>query len=191
MAPVSRCPCAPRRGGGSNGTPGRATLWYCRPWPRFRARGGGLRTGRGYSFGILSFLHLTCTIVIVGLVAIAAQTQPKPISRQNGSVTIWLVFYFVPSIYTILAAVLGATIVAGIAHRWHWIVGFVCCCGGSVSGGRAAVLTRRSETPTLWCGRLGYLGVRIAPEATMLAYSITRIVHPVAPARAWAPAPLN
>ena len=149
-----------------------------------------VRTGRGYGFGILSSLHLACTIVVVGLVAIAAQTQPKPISRQNGSVTVWLVFYFVPSVYAILVAMLGAMIVAGIAHRWLWIVGFVVAV--AVPFLVAALPYSLGDLNTDFVVRqIGFLGVLIAPEAIILAYSITRIVHPVAPARARQPAPLN
>lgn len=157
-----------------------------------------VRTGRGYGLSILSSLHLACTIVVVGLVAIAAQTQPKPISRQNGSVTVWLVFYFVPSIYTLLVAVLGATIVAGIAHRWLWIVGFVVAV--AVPFLVAALPYSLGDLNTDFVVRqIGYLGVLIAPEATILAYSIARNhAHrsprracPCTPARARQPAPLN
>lgn len=151
-----------------------------------------VRTGRGYALGALSSLHLACTILVVGTVAIAAQAlpQPQPISGHTYSVTIWLVFYFVPSVYAILITVIGATIVAGITHNWLWIMGFFVA---------AAVPFLVAALPySLWdlhteymVRQVGFLGVLVAPEAMVLAYSITRLAHPVAPARALQPAPLN
>ncbi|HEU0027195.1 MAG TPA: hypothetical protein VFQ25_08780 [Ktedonobacterales bacterium] len=145
-----------------------------------------MRTGRGYALGAVSSLHLAFTIIIAGTVAILAQAQPHPISHQNGSVTIWLVFYFVPSVYAILVAVIGATIVAWIAHHWLWILGFVVA---------AAVPFLVAALPySLWdphtdyiVRQVGFLGVLVLPEAAVLAYSITRLAHPVAPARQLAP----
>jgi hypothetical protein len=149
-----------------------------------------VRTGQGYALGILSSLHLACTILVVGTVAILAQAQPQPISRQNGSATIWLVFYFVPSVYAILVAVVGATIVAGIAHHWLWIMGIVVA--AAVPFLVAALPYAFWDLNTEYVVRqVGFLGVLVAPEATTLAYSITRFVHPVTPARTRQPESLN
>jgi hypothetical protein len=142
-----------------------------------------MRTGPGHALAILSTLHLATTIVVVGTVAIAAQAQPQPISRQNGSVTIWLVFYFVPSVYAILVTVIGAAIVAGKARQWLWIVVFV---GAAVVPFSVAALPYSFSfwdlTTEYIVRQVGFLGVLVAPEATVLAYSITRLVHPVTPA---------
>lgn len=149
-----------------------------------------VRTGRGYALSALSSLHLACTIFVVGTVAIAAQAQPQPTNPHPSSVTIWLVFYFLPSAYAILVIVLGAMIVAGIAHKWLWIMGFVVA---------AVVPFLVATLPyALWdlqtdyvVRQVGFLSVLLLPEATVLAYSITRLIHPVPPAHARQPAPLT
>jgi hypothetical protein len=149
-----------------------------------------VRTGRGYALGILSALHLAITIVVVVTITIAAQAQPTPISTHNVGVSIWLVFYFVPAAYVLLAAVIGAAIVAGIAHHWLWIVGFVVA--AVVPFLVAALPYDLFDLNTEYIVRqAGFLGVLVAPAATVLAYSITRLAHPVTPARARQSAPLN
>jgi hypothetical protein len=149
-----------------------------------------VRTGRGYALGAVSLLHLVTTIFVVGIVAIAAQEQPKPITRQHGSVTIWLVFYFVPSVYIILITMIGAVVVAGIARRWLWIVGFIMA--GAVPFLVAALPYAIWDLNTEFIVRqAGFLGVLLAPEATILTYSITRLVHPLTPAPARQPVPIS
>lgn len=148
------------------------------------------RTGPGYVFAILSSLHLGITIVVVGTVTIAAQYQPQPTGIHNVSVTIWLFFYFIPAVYAMLVTVIGAAMVAGIARHWLWIVGFVVA--AVVPFLVAALPYALFDLHTEFIVRqLGFLGVLVAPEAAVLAYSITRLVHPVAPAAARQPAPLN
>lgn len=149
-----------------------------------------VRTGRGYALGILSFLHLATTILVVVTITILAQVQPQPTGIHNYSVTIWLVFYFVPAVYAMLVTLVGATIVAGIARRGLWIVGFVVA--AVVPFLVAALPYSIWDLNTEYVVRqLGFLGVLVAPEVTILAYSITRTVHPVAPALARQPAPLT
>jgi hypothetical protein len=138
------------------------------------------RTGRGFALAIFSTLHLACTIVVVGGITILAQTPPPP--RTLG-VTIWLVFYFVPSAYAILIAVIGAAIVAGVARRWLWIVGFVLA--AMIPFLVAAAPYSFWDPHTEYVVRqVGFLGVLILPETVVLAYSITRIRRPVMPAPA-------
>lgn len=149
-----------------------------------------VRTGRGYALGAVSSLHLFITIVVVGIVAIAALEQPKPITRQNGSVTIWLVFYFVPSVYIILITVIGAVVVAGIARRWLWMMGFVVAAVVPFLVGALPYAIWDLNTEFI-VRQAGFLGVLLAPEATILAYSITRLVHPLMPAPGRQPAPIN
>src|SRR5215469_4735717 len=84
-----------------------------------------MRTGSGYGLCILLSLHLACTILVVGTVAIVAQVQPQPAGIHNPSVTIWLVFYFVPAVYGVAFTLIGAVLVAGKAGHWGWIGGFV------------------------------------------------------------------
>jgi hypothetical protein len=83
-----------------------------------------VRSGRGYVLAIHSSLHLATTLLIVGCVTLLAQTQP-PTNPHTVSITILLVFYFVPAVYAMLVTVIGAAIVAGSARQWCWIVGFV------------------------------------------------------------------
>ena len=149
-----------------------------------------MRTGRGYALGAVSLLHLATTIVVVGVVSIAAVEQPKPLTRQNGSVAIWLVFYFVPSVYIILITMIGAVIVAGVARHWLWIVGVVVA--GVIPFLVAALPYSIWDLNTEFIVRqAGFLGVLLAPEATVLAYSITRLVRPLTPAPARQPVPVN
>lgn len=153
-----------------------------------------VRTGGGYVLCILSSLHLAITIVVVVTITVLAQVQPRPINRHNGSVAILLFFYFAPAVYAMLVTLIGAAIVAGIAHHWRWIPGFVVAAVGPF-----LVAALPYSFPYSFWGpnteyivrQLGFLGVLVAPEATILAYSITRLVHPVMPARARQLAPLN
>lgn len=150
-----------------------------------------VRTGRGYALGILSALLLVCTIVVVATVTIAAQLPPpQPTNFHTYSVTIWLVFYFVPAVYATAIALIGALIVAGIAGHWRWIVGFV-------AAALVPVLLAVPPHPSLFMNidyamrQVGFLGMLLAPEAAVLAYSITRLVHPVVPVSARQAAPLS
>ena len=148
----------------------------------------GMRTGRGYALGILSSLHLAVTIIVVGGFAILAQPTP---SNRFGE-TVLLLLYFVLSVYVIATALIGAAIVAGKAGHWWWIVGFFVA---------AAVPTLVVALPYPYryldlntghiVQNIGFLGMLVAPEATVLAYSITRIVHPVVPAPARQAAPAS
>jgi hypothetical protein len=100
--------------------------------------------------------------------------------------------YFSLAVYATAAVLIGAAIVAGKAGAWWWIAGFFVA---------AAVPTLVVALPYPYryldlntatiVQNIGFVGMLVAPEATVLAYSITRIVHPVAPARARQAAPLN
>lgn len=149
-----------------------------------------VRTGRGYALGILSSLHLVITVIVVATITIAAHQQPPPTSGHTYSVTVLLVFYFSPAVYAMACTLIGAAIVAGLARHWLWIVGFVVAV--AVPFLVAALPYSIWDLNTEFVVRqVGFLGVLVAPEATILAYSITRLVHPVAPARARQPALLN
>jgi hypothetical protein len=146
-----------------------------------------VHTGSGYGLCTLSFLLLTCTILVVGAVTIAAQAETQPRVIHHPSVAGLLVFYFVPAIYATGFAMLDAVIVAAIAGHWRWIVGILVA-------ELVPVLLVVPPLPALLFPRIpvqdiGFLGMLIAPAATMLAYSITRIRHPVVPAAARVPAP--
>ncbi|MDE3230528.1 MAG: hypothetical protein KGO05_11665 [Chloroflexota bacterium] len=147
------------------------------------------RTGRGYALGILSALHLTCTIVVVGGVEILAHTPPSPpATGRQFSITILLLFYFAPSVYIVLTAALGAVIVAGIARRWLWIVGFVAATAIPFLVGAAPYSIWDPQTDGV-VRQVGFLGVLLLPEALVLAYSVTRIRRP--PSHAPLPASLR
>lgn len=137
-----------------------------------------IRTGRGYVLGILSSLHLACTIVVVGGITILAQIQPPPTSPHTYSVTIFLVFYFAPSAYIILSDVIGAAIVAGMARRWLWIVSFVAATAVPFLVAAAPYSFLDLHTDYV-VRQVGFLGVLVLPEATVLAYSVTRLRRPV------------
>ncbi len=142
-----------------------------------------VRTGRGYVLGILSSLHLACTILLVVSITLLAQVQPPPRNPHTYSVTIWLFFYFIPAVYAMLVTVIAAAIVAGRARHWRWVVGFVVA--AAVPFLVAALPYSFWDLNTEYIVRqLGFLGVLVAPEAAVLAYSITRFVRPVMPARA-------
>lgn len=149
-----------------------------------------VRSGRGYALGIVSALLLACTILVVGIVTIAAQVQPPPTNLHTYSVTILLVFYFLPAIYATIVTLLGAAIVAAKARHWRWIVGFAVAAG-------VPVLLAVPPHPSLILNidyavrQVGFLGMLVMPEATVLAYSIRRLIHPVAPAAARQAAPLS
>lgn len=139
-----------------------------------------MRTGRGYVLGILSSLHLVCTIVVVGGITILAQAQPLPTSPHTYSVTVFLIYYFVPSAYIILSAVIGAAIVASMARQWLWIVSFVAAAAAPflVAAAPYSFLDLHTEYVVR---QAGFLGVLIVPEAFVLAYSVTRLRRPVTP----------
>jgi hypothetical protein len=143
-----------------------------------------VRTGRGYGLATLSSLLLACTIIVVTAVTIAAQAQPQPPSIHNLGVTILLVFYFVPAVYAMVFTLIGAVIVATKARHWRWIVGFVIAVLVPLL---LAVPPHSFLVPInadYVVRQIGFLGILVAPEATVLAYSITRLVHPVTSAAA-------
>jgi hypothetical protein len=151
-----------------------------------------VRTGHGYALGILSSLHLACTIIVVGSITILAQVQPQPTAPDAYSVTGWLVFYFVPSVYVIAGALLGAAIVAGRAGHRRWIAGFFVAAAVPVLVVALPYPYRYLDMHTGYIvQQVGFLGMLVVAEATVLAYSITRLRHPVARARARQLAPLN
>lgn len=149
-----------------------------------------VRTGRGYVLATLSSLHLAITVVVVGTVAIAAQNQTQPISRQNVNVTILLVFYFIPAVFAMVGIVIGASIVAGIAHRWLWIVGFIVAAVVPFLVGALPYSLWDLNTEFI-VRNIGFLAVLVAPMVTVLAYSITRLVHPVTSTPSHQPAPIG
>jgi hypothetical protein len=149
------------------------------------------RTGRGYALGILSSLHLACTIVVVGGVEILAQTPPSPPpTGPHFSITILLLFYFAPSVYIVLTAAVGAAIVAGVARRWLWVVGLVAAVAVPFLVGAAPYSIWDSQTDSV-VRQVGFLGVLLLPEALVLAYSVTRIRRPVTRAPARQPAQVS
>jgi hypothetical protein len=152
-----------------------------------------VRTGRGYALGIFSALHLAITIIVVGSFIILAQVQPQPTTLHPYSETgVWLVFYFVSSVYVIAAALLGAVIVAGVAGHVRWLAGFFVAVVVPVLVVALPNPYRYMDMHTGYTyQQVGFLGMLVAPEATVLAYSITRLRLRVAPARARQTAPHN
>lgn len=142
-----------------------------------------VRTRRGYALTIVSSLLLASTIVVVGSVIIAAQTQPQPTNNHLGGPNSLLFFYYTAAIYASALVLFAAAIEAGIAHHWLWIVGVFI-------SALVPVLLVVPPHPGLdmnteyWVQQVGFLGVLVAPEATVLAYSIIRLVHPIVPATA-------
>lgn len=144
-----------------------------------------VRTGRGYALGILSALLLAATIIVVGWITFLAHVLPQPTGPRPYSVTIWLVFYFVPAIYATAVTLIGAAIVAGKAGHWWWIAGFFVAAAVPVLVVALPFPYRYLDLQTGYIyQQVGFLGMLVAPDATVLAYSITRIVHPVTPAAA-------
>ncbi|MGH2514969.1 MAG: hypothetical protein ACRDHP_04875 [Ktedonobacterales bacterium] len=149
-----------------------------------------IRTGRGYGLTILSSVLLACTIVIVVSVTVLTQVEQQPTSIHNLGPGIFLVLYFVPAIYATATTLICAAIAAGIAGHWRWIVGFFVAA-------LVPVLLVVPPHPFLdmnteyWVQQVGLLGMLVVPAATVLAYGITRLVHPVALAPARQLAPLN
>jgi hypothetical protein len=147
-----------------------------------------VRTGRGYALGILSSRHLAITTIVVGSFTILAQVQPK----QKLGITLLLMLYFALSVYVIATALIGAAIVAGKAGHWWWIVGFFVAAAVPTLVVAVPFPYRYMDLNTgYFVQNIGFLGMLIAPDATVLAYSITRLRHPVAPARARQTAPLS
>jgi hypothetical protein len=147
-----------------------------------------VRTGRGYALGILSSLHLAVTIIVVGSLTILAQVQPK----QKLGITLLLMFYFAFSVYVIATTLIGAAIVAGKAGHWWWIVGFFVAAAVPTLVVAVPFPYRYLDLNTGYIVQnIGFIGMLVAPDATVLAYSITRLRHPVAPARARQTAPLS
>jgi hypothetical protein len=142
-----------------------------------------IRTGSGYGLCILSSVLLACTLLVVLYTVITVQLQPGPYSIHNISPSVVLVFYFVPAVYGAAFTLIGAAIVAGKAGHWRWIGGFVVAVLVPVVLAvppHPSLILHIDETVR----NVGLLGMLVAPEATVLAYSITRLVHPVAPAAA-------
>lgn len=149
-----------------------------------------VRTGSGYGLGILSSLHLALTTFLVLITVDAtirwAQQLTQPPSLHNGSPLIFLFFYFVFAVYAIGFVMIGAALVAISARHWLWLVGFI-----------VAVLVPVWIGVTLhplWILNADYnvtgaeyLGILFVPEATVLAYSVTRVIRPVPAARAVTP----
>ena len=138
-----------------------------------------VRTGRGYVLVTLSSLHLATTILVIGTAAIAYLEQPKPISRQNPSDLFWAFLYFIPAVYGTLVIMIGAAIVAGIARRWLWIVGFVAAAVIPFLVGALPYSLGGMNIDEQVVRDSGFFFVLVAPMATVLAYGITRIAHPV------------
>ena len=72
------------------------------------------------------------------------------------------------------------------ARHWWWMVGLI------ASGVVPVLVVATTALPLpFWKNgyaasvvqSVGYIGVLIVPPATTLAYSVTRILHPIAPAR--------
>jgi hypothetical protein len=148
-----------------------------------------VRSGRGYGLSILTSVLLAITVVVVGGITILAQVQPPPQGPHRYSVTIWLVFYFIAAVYADAFTLIGAAVVAGKARHWLWILGFFVAALVPTLVVAVPYPYRFYDLNTGYIVQnIGFLGMLIAPEATILAYSITRIRHPVARARARQPA---
>jgi hypothetical protein len=140
-----------------------------------------VRTGSGYGLGILSALLLACTIFVVTLVTLADQMQPPTTTPHQYGASVLLVFYYFPAVYAMLGALFGAVIVASRARHWLWIMGFVVA--AVVPFLVAALPYSLGDLSTEYVVRqVGFLGVLVAPEALILAYSITRLAHRAASA---------
>jgi hypothetical protein len=151
-----------------------------------------VRTARGYALGILSALHLAITVIVVGSITILAQVQPQPTPPHTYSVTVWLVLYFAPSVYVIAVTLIGAAVVAGIAGHWRWIARFLIAAAVPVLVVALPYPYRYVDLQTGYIvQQVRFLGMLVAPEATVLAYSISRLHLPVVPARARQTAPPN
>jgi hypothetical protein len=150
-----------------------------------------VRTGRTYGLAILSSLLLACTgFVIVTVTVVAQRPEPAPASPHRLGEGVVLVLYFVPAAGAMLLILIGAAIVARSAGHWRWI-------GGFLAAVLVPVLVAALPHPFLdmrtgsFVQNVGYIGILVVPEATMLTYSITRLVHPVAPTPPRQLAPLD
>jgi hypothetical protein len=153
-----------------------------------------IRTGRGYALGIFSSVLLATTIIVVVSFTILDQVQLMPTSpRPYSLLTTWLLFgYFILAVYATAADLIGAAIVAGKAGAWWWIAGFFVAAAVPTLVVALPYPYRYLDANTGYIVQnIGFLGMLVAPEATVLAYSITRLRHPVAPASTRQPAHLS
>ncbi len=141
-----------------------------------------VRTGRGYGLGVLSSLLLLSTLLVFTTGIIIAQTPPSvPPGIHDLGPGFVLLLYGVAAAYATLLILIGAVIVAGIAGQWRWIIGFF---------GAVLVPVLVAASPHLFLDgnaetvvqNVGFIGVLVVPQATMLAFSIKRIVRRVVPA---------
>lgn len=154
------------------------------------------RTGRGYALGILSFLLLAFTFLVDVTVTLVA-LQPQAATMRGFGKSLLFVFNFYPTMYFVVAIVAGAAIVAGVAGQWRWLVGLVIA-------GLILALTAVLPLPIWDVGLdvaiqpMGIAGIEFnpvgialtfLPQATVLAFSIARIVRPVTYDSARQPAP--
>jgi hypothetical protein len=147
-----------------------------------------VRTGRGYGLAVLSFLLLAATVLVFTAGIIIAQTpSPPPPGIHDLGPGFVLLLYWVAAVYATLLILIGAVIVAGIAGQWRWIVGFFVAVLVPVVVAAAPHLFLDGNAETV-VQNVGFIGVLVVPEATMLAFSIRRIVRPIGPAAARQPA---
>ncbi|HEX6817172.1 MAG TPA: hypothetical protein VF120_02270 [Ktedonobacterales bacterium] len=142
-----------------------------------------MRSGRGWGLTILTSLLLACSAFVVVSTVHAAQQQTEPPSLHNPSPLVWLVFYFVPAAYAMGLTMIGAASVAISAHHRLWLAAFFVAVFVPVSitvfPHPFWILTSDHDVQNA-----GFLGILFVPEATVLAYSVTRVIRPVRVARA-------
>jgi hypothetical protein len=144
------------------------------------------RTRSGYGLAIFSFLLLACNVLFLALVILAQSDTEQPRSGGRLGLGLVLILYFGGAVFITLFVVGGALIEAGSARHWWWMVGFL-------AAGVVPVLVIATTALPLpfwkhtnaayYVQNIGYIGILVVPPATVLAYSITRIARPVAPAR--------
>jgi hypothetical protein len=146
-----------------------------------------VRTGRGYGVGLLSLLLLVGTLVLVLSATVLASFVPPPPDVHSLGYGTALFLYVILAGYITFFTLVAAVIEAGIAGHWLWISGFIVSVLVPIL---VTALPYSLGDVELILRNVGFVGIVASPEAVMLAYSITRLVHPVAvPIRQ--PAPLG
>lgn len=138
-------------------------------------------TGRGIGLGVLSCLLLACTDLAFVATALSALQPLRPGIHPLGADFV-LILYFTPAFIANLIMTFAAAIVAAAAGQLRWLGGLVLAV---VVPWLLPVLLypHLSEQAGSIVIVVEFLGMLIVPEVTVLAYGITRSVHPVVRAR--------
>lgn len=136
-----------------------------------------LRTRRGFGLGLLALVAVALAIFLAWQFTLAIQAS---IHTDNLGVGFADVAYWFALAVWALALVIAALVVAIRARQHRWIPVLMVVTPLSVLGGFLAPTYLATSVPV----REGaFWGMIVPPMLTVLAYSMTRIVHPTTPER--------